>query len=174
MPSIPLTVIKDYPTHPSYLAALSQRITAMLDAWEPQHRKDVILLFSAHGLPESYIEKGDPYLDQVNATMKTVMELVGAYAHQLAFQSRTGPVKWLEPATVDVLKTLAMDGVKDVLLIPISFVSDHIETLYEIDILFKGEARELGIERFRRMESFNLMPEFISALADIALQERYL
>ena len=95
------------------------------------------------------------------------MERFTDVQHHLAFQSRAGPVKWLEPSTDDKLKELAADGCKQLLMVPLSFVSDHIETLHEIDIEYAEEARKLGISGFRRTESMNSSPTFIRCLAEL-------
>ncbi|MFZ6006190.1 MAG: ferrochelatase, partial [Nitrospirota bacterium] len=87
----------------------------------------------------------------------------------LSYQSKTGPVKWLEPTTEEMLHELAEKGVKDLLVVPISFVSDHIETLYEIDMLYKDMAQGLGMN-LKRIESLNTSPKFIEALSDIVIK----
>src|SRR5260370_22957454 len=87
--------------------------------------------------------------------------------YQLCFQSKIGPVKWLEPFTIDLITQLGKQGIEDVLVVPISFVSEHIETLYELDILFKKAAAEAGVKNFRRVPALNSDPTFIRALAEI-------
>lgn len=126
---------------------------------------NVHVLFSAHSLPKKIIDQGDPYVDQ---TMETIGEIAGRIplTWHLSYQSRSGPVEWLGPSTDKKLEELARKGVKNVLIVPISFVSDHIETLYEIDILFKKSAEKLGI-RLERTDSLNTRPKFIEALKDI-------
>jgi ferrochelatase len=129
-------------------------------------------LFSAHSIPESYVKAGDPYLEQTKKTVELVMERLGQKLgrrnpYQLSFQSKIGPVKWLEPFTSDVITKLGKDGVEDVLVVPISFVSEHIETLYELDILFKKIAAEAGVKNFRRVPALNSDATFIRALAEI-------
>ena len=126
------------------------------------------VLFSAHSLPKKFIEEGDPYVDQINATVRKVAERI-EITWDLSYQSKSGPVEWLEPSTDRALEDLAKRGVRDLLVVPISFVSDHIETLYEIDILYKGMAAALGI-RLERAESLNVSPLFIAALKDIVLK----
>jgi ferrochelatase len=100
--------------------------------------------------------------------MEGLLRRLPEIPHALGYQSRVGPVEWIGPSTDDVIRKLAREGVKDVLVVPISFVSDHIETLYEIDMLYGGQARALGITNFRRMESLNDFPPFLDALADLA------
>lgn len=149
--------------HPLYIDALAEKIEAGLASFPERSR--VRLLFSAHSLPQSFIDEGDPYLDHVRATVRLVMERFGDVGHSLAFQSRAGPVKWLEPSTDDMLKELARTGCRELLMVPLSFVSDHIETLHEIDIEYAAEAAQLGITTFRRTESLNSSPTFIRCLA---------
>jgi ferrochelatase len=125
----------------------------------------VQILFSAHALPQKFIDRGDPYLEHVLSTVKGTMQRVGERSWHLGFQSRSGPVRWMEPDTVEVLDRLAADGVEAVLMVPISFVSDHIETLHEIDIEYRDHARKHGIRHFHRMPSLNDHPDFICAMA---------
>lgn len=151
--------------HPLYIQALAEKIEQGLAGFA--ERKTVQLLFSAHSLPQSFIDEGDPYLSHIQATVQLVMEQFSDVSHHLAFQSRAGPVKWLAPSTDDKLKELAADGCKDLLVVPLSFVSDHIETLHEIDIEYAAEAAKLGITNFHRTESLNTSPTFIRCLAEL-------
>lgn len=147
-----------------YIDAMEEKIREGLALFHPL--ADVELLFSAHSLPQSFIDEGDPYLNHVTESVRLVMERF-ELPHHLSFQSRAGPVKWLEPSTDDMLKRLAESGVKNLLVIPLSFVSDHIETLHEIDIEYSKKAWELGIAKFERMPSLNSSPAFIAALAQM-------
>ncbi|MGB4599058.1 MAG: ferrochelatase [Trichlorobacter sp.] len=151
--------------HPLYIDALAEKIEAGLSAFPD--RSKVQLLFSAHSLPQSFIDEGDPYLEQIQTTVRLVMERFSDVSHHLAFQSRAGPVKWLEPSTDDKLKELAANGCQNLLVVPLSFVSDHIETLHEIDIEYAAEATKLGITNFHRTESLNTSPTFIRCLAEL-------
>jgi ferrochelatase len=157
--------IRQFFDHPLYIRALAEKIEEGLSGFPD--RSTVQLFFSAHSLPQSFIAAGDPYLDQIQSTVRLVMERFEGVAHHLAFQSRAGPVKWLEPSTGDKLKELAGQRHRQVLMVPLSFVSDHIETLHEIDIEYREEAHRLGITDFRRMESLNSSPTFISCLAEL-------
>lgn len=165
----PFTIrpIEHFYNHPGYIAALSEQITKGLATFPDPQR--VSLFFSAHSLPQSFIDSGDPYLDHIQTTVRLVMEQF-SNPHHLAFQSRAGPVKWLEPATEVKLAEIASQGCQEVLMIPLSFVSDHIETLYEIDVEYGEKAHHMGIGTFRRMESLNSTPTFIRALADLVRQ----
>jgi ferrochelatase len=155
--------IRQFYDHPLYIQALAEKIEQGLAGFPDRTR--VQLFFSAHSLPQSFIAEGDPYLDHIQTTVRLVMQRFGDVEHHLAFQSRAGPVKWLEPSTQDKLKELAARGAKEVLMVPLSFVSDHIETLHEIDIEYREEAHKLGITDFRRMESLNSSSAFIGCLA---------
>lgn len=159
-----ITYIDSFYNDTSYIDALEEKIREGLELFHPLAEVD--LLFSAHSLPQSFIDDGDPYLEHVQESVRLVMERF-RMPHYLSFQSRAGPVKWLEPSTDDMLKSIAASGVKNLLVIPLSFVSDHIETLHEIDIEYSKKAWELGIAKFERMPSLNSSPTFIAALANM-------
>jgi ferrochelatase len=163
-----VTHIDQYPDDAQYLDAMSHTV---LEGWRtiPAGRRNrAVLLFSAHGLPQKFIDRGDPYADQIEATRRGILERVKLPNRQvLAYQSRTGPVKWLGPGTDEVLRELGEDGVQEVLVIPLSFVSDHIETLYEVDLLFADVAQRAGIQWYRRTPALNDSPLFIAALAGL-------
>jgi len=158
--------IHSWPDHPTYIESFEQLIRRALEKFG--NPEGVHLLFSAHSIPESYVREGDPYLDQTKKTMELVMDrLDRKNPYRLSFQSKIGPVKWLEPFTNHVIVELGRQGIDDVLVVPISFVSEHIETLYELDILFKKTAAVAGVENFRRVPALNSDPTFIRALAEI-------
>jgi ferrochelatase len=164
---VALLEIDRWPDDAAYLDALAAQVRRGLDQFPVERQAGVELLFSAHGLPETFIKKGDPYVADLEQTIAGVLaRLGGQRPWRLSFQSRAGKARWLEPSTDEVLRLLAKTGRTDVLCIPISFVSDHIETLYEIDLLFGGQARELGLN-FRRAPSLNDEPAFIEALAGL-------
>jgi len=156
--------IESFYNNALYIEALAERIREGLNEFHPL--ADVELLFSAHSLPQSFIDEGDPYLSHIEETVRLVMQHFDI-PHYLAFQSRAGPVKWLEPSTDDMLKKLADEGSKNILVVPLSFVSDHIETLHEIDIEYSKKAWELGIARFARIPSLNSSPKFVECLASL-------
>jgi ferrochelatase len=165
-PELELLPIRSFHLHPGYIVALADRIRECLSNLPAVERDDAVLLFSAHGVPETLPRRGDPYVEQINQTLQAVLAELGLdNEHRLAFQSRTGPVKWVGPGTEEVIRELA--GRPTVVVIPIAFVSDHIETLYEIDILFAEEAQKAGIGRFVRVASLNTSAVFIKALADL-------
>jgi len=177
-------VVADYPMdvlhvsswhdHPLYIEALADVIKRGLESFlasssdpHPSSVDDIHLLFSAHSLPRKIVDEGDPYEQQTMETIQKVVKKVPLKWH-LSYQSKSGPVKWLAPSTEEKLKELARDGVKNVLVVPISFVSDHIETLYEIDILYKTMAEKLGMN-LKRADSLNTHPLFINALKDMVV-----
>lgn len=160
-----VSYIRQFYDNPAYIAALSEKVERALSCFPDP--SNVQLVFSAHGLPQSFIDSGDPYLEHIQATVRLTMEHFGAVSHHLAFQSRAGPVKWLEPSTEAKIAELATGGCKQLLMVPLSFVSDHIETLYEIDIQYKEEAGSLGIVDFQRTEALNSSPAFIACLANL-------
>jgi ferrochelatase len=150
--------------HPLYIEALVDVIKKGLESFD-RLSSNIHVLFSAHSLPQKIIDQGDPYVNQTLETIREIEKHLPIRWH-LSYQSKSGPVKWLEPSTDDKLGELARDGIKNVLVVPISFVSDHIETLYEIDILYKNLAGKLHIN-LKRTEALNTHPKFIRALQDI-------
>jgi ferrochelatase len=174
-PGITVHAIKSWYDSPGYIDALAGQIRQGLDAFgssaetRPSVRRDDIqLLFSAHSLPVKFIEEGDPYVDHIMGTIRAVAEKISV-PWSLSYQSKSGPVAWLEPSTEHMLTELSRKGVKNLLVVPVSFVSDHIETLYEIDILYKQMAADLGLY-LERIPSLNTVPQFIAALEEIVLK----
>jgi ferrochelatase len=158
--------IRSWQDHPTYIESFVRSIERELAHFSAPDK--VHLLFSAHSIPESYVRNGDPYLDQTKQSVELIMDGLGRRnPYQLSFQSKIGPVKWLEPFTNDVIIQLGKQGIDDVLVVPISFVSEHIETLYELDILYKKVAAEAGVANFRRVPALNSDPIFIRALAEL-------
>jgi ferrochelatase len=160
--------------HPLYIQAVVQRIGSVLRQFPDSSR--IHLVFSAHGLPMSLVERGDPYPQQIETTVRLVCEAGSQQhpgwprTHLLCYQSRVGPAKWLQPPLTGTIERLGHEGVKEMLVVPISFVTEHIETLHEINIEAREEARRLGIERFRMMPAVGDSPLFIAALKDLVLQ----
>ncbi len=160
----PYTVIPSWYQQPDYLQAMAQLIASELDKFEQPD--SVHLFFSAHGVPVSYVEEaGDPYQREIEDCTRLIVETLNRpNDHTLAYQSRVGPVEWLRPYTEDALEELGAQGVKDLLVVPISFVSEHIETLQEIDIEYREVAEEAGIEHFARVPALNRHAGFIQSL----------
>ena len=157
-----LVEIREWSDQPGYVACLAQSIQDGLAGFGGEPAE---LVYSAHSLPVSFIREGDPYLDQIRLTIGAVEKITGLKG-RLCFQSRSGPVEWLSPSTPEMLGQLAGEGVKNVLVMPISFVSDHVETLYEIDIQYRELAGSLGL-RLERTASLNTSPAFIGGLSDL-------
>jgi protoporphyrin/coproporphyrin ferrochelatase len=162
-------VIPSWYKEPSYLQAMAELIAQELDQFP--NPDSVHVFFSAHGVPKNYVEEaGDPYQQEIEECTALIMQTLNRpNEHTLAYQSRVGPVEWLQPYTDDALEELGAKGVKDLVVVPISFVSEHIETLQEIDIEYRELAEESGIENFRRVPAPNTHPLFIRALADLVL-----
>ncbi|CAI4210765.1 unnamed protein product [Parascedosporium putredinis] len=156
------------PTSPSGLVeAFAQNIQAKLAEYPEETRKDVILLFSAHSLPMSVVNRGDPYPAEVAATVYSVMQRLNfSNPYRLCWQSQVGPKAWLGPQTATTVEEYVEKGKKDLILIPVAFTSDHIETLYELDLEVIADSG--SPETVKRVESLNGSPTFIKGLADIA------
>ncbi|MEM8641716.1 MAG: ferrochelatase [Cyanobacteria bacterium P01_G01_bin.54] len=161
------TVIPSWYQHPDYLAAMADLIRAQLDQFE--HPENVHVFFSAHGVPLSYVEEaGDPYQREIEDCTQRIMTTLGRpNAHTLAYQSRVGPIEWLRPYTEDALEELGGQGIKELVVVPLSFVSEHIETLQEIDIEYREVAEAAGIEQFKRVPALNTHPLFIQSLSQL-------
>jgi protoporphyrin/coproporphyrin ferrochelatase len=162
------TVIDRWPALPGYLDVLAARIDRAFATIPAERRDGATLLFSAHGLPMSIIEQGDPYVDDIQTTIDGVVgRLTAAHEWRLSYQSRVGPKEWLGPTTPDTLRALASRGQTDVVIVPISFVTDHLETLVEIDREFAELADELGFRTFIRTDALNDDPGLMGALAGL-------
>ena len=162
---------RSWPIHPLFVEAHAEAIREEIAKFPDPRPEAVHLLFSAHSIPKKLVtRKGDPYQAEIEASARAIRERAGGKSPwTLAYQSRLGPVEWLGPATLDVIGELARRGDKQVLAVPIAFVTDHVETLYEIDQLFGEEAKKTGIAHFRRTPGLNSRPTFVRALEDIAL-----
>ncbi|MEA5569395.1 ferrochelatase [Anabaena sp. UHCC 0399] len=166
---IEYTVIPSWHKQPGYLQSMAELISQEINQFA--NPDEVHIFFSAHGVPKSYVEEaGDPYQQEIEECTALIMQTLNRpNPHTLAYQSRVGPVEWLQPYTEDALKELGAKGVKDLVVVPISFVSEHIETLQEIDIEYREVAEEAGIHNFRRVPAPNTHPVFIRALADLVI-----
>jgi ferrochelatase len=160
--------IRSWHLHPGYLEALSRTVSEGLARLRAQGGESPHVLFSAHGLPERFRRSGDPYVGQVEETFRAAASRL-VEPSSLSFQSRVGPVRWVGPATDETIVRLAKEGVRALLVVPLGFVSDHFETLFEIDVLYRDLARRSGIERFLRAPSLNDRPDFVAALADLVV-----
>lgn len=170
---LPVSIIQSWYQREGYIKSMSNLIEKELEKFSKP--EEVMIFFSAHGVPVSYVEDaGDPYKDQMEECIYLIMQELKARGiendHTLAYQSRVGPVEWLKPYTDKVLVQLGQKGVKSLLAVPISFVSEHIETLEEIDMEYKELALESGIENWGRVPALGCTSSFITDLADAVLE----
>ncbi len=165
--TFPVREVRSYPDHPGYIRALSETVAVAVRA---AGSEGLFLLFSAHGVPKRLIDSGDPYRAETERTVAAVMQDFPGVPHAISFQSRAGRAEWLQPDTVGEVMRLGRKGVRAMVVVPVSFVSDHIETLHELDIRLAARAREAGIPSFLRAPALNDSPAFISALKDIVLE----
>ena len=162
----PIRLVETFYEDSAYLDSVVAAINRCLD--DGDDLADFDIVFSAHSVPVAVIEAGDPYQRQIEHTVDLVWERGGWPARRhTCYQSKVGASKWLRPSMHETVRKLAADGSKHVLVVPISFVSDHVETLHEIDIEHREQARGLGISDFRMMPGLNDSPDFIRALADL-------
>lgn len=162
-----ITEVMGWPDNANYTKCFAENIRKGLEKFG---NEEVAVVYSAHSLPVSFIDDGDPYLDQLKESIRCIEQITGLKGH-LCFQSRSGPVEWLSPSTPEMIEQLAGMKCKNILMVPISFVSDHLETLYEITMLYRDMAQDKGI-RCEMCESLNTNPQFIAALKDIVLAHR--
>ncbi len=168
--NIKYTLIPSWYENPQYLGAMADLIAKEIDKSESPENAHVF--FSAHGVPMSYVEEaGDPYQKEIEECTRLIMKTLGRNnQYTLAYQSRVGPVEWLQPYTEDALKELGEKEIKDLVVVPISFVSEHIETLQEIDMEYREIAEEAGIHNFHRVPALNTHPGFINSLAELVTE----
>ena len=169
VPGARLSETGSWPTHPTFVQSHAELIESAIAAFPDPRPEAVHLLFSAHSIPEKLVtQEGDPYREEVEASVRAIRERLGNRSSaSLAYQSKLGPVAWLGPPTLEEIRALGARGEKQVLAVPIAFVTDHVETLYEIDQLFGEEARRAGIAEFRRTPGLNDHPTFLRALVEI-------
>jgi ferrochelatase len=167
-----VTAIDDYHTDDGYVRAIVERINDGLGRFAPEVRDQVTIAFSAHGTPMKLVHSGDPYSAHIKESVAAVMT-AGGYTqpHTLCYQSKVGPLKWLTPSTPDTVKRLAGEGVRHMLIVPIAFTSDHLETLFELNIEYRRVANEAGVEQYEMTEGLNDSPTFIEALANLVFEK---
>ena len=162
-----ITILKSplYYLHEGYIQAFVDRIRETLK--EGERLEDFYLIFSAHGLPVYFLKEGDPYPFQISQTAAKILNRLGRSSEWvISYQSAVGPFEWLKPATEEVIQALAEKGFRKILVVPIAFVGDHIETICEIDIEYRHWAVQCGIQDFRMSKAIECHPQFIRALAD--------
>jgi ferrochelatase len=162
------SIIDRWPVHNGFIASMTETVREGLEQFDPAERDQVLILFSAHSLPLDVIDRGDAYPQEIGASVQAVVErLDRPNPYLLAFQSEVGPVRWLGPHTEQVIRQLGARGQKHMLVVPIAFTSDHIETLSELDRDYGEVAHRVGITHYKRTPALNERPQFMDALADI-------
>jgi ferrochelatase len=169
-----LVEVGSWPTHPLFVEAHADLVETEAARFQDPRPEAIHLLFSAHSIPKKLVTNlGDPYQREVEASVAAIRARLDArFPATLAYQSKLGPVEWLGPATIDVIAELGRAGTAQVLVVPIAFVTDHVETLYEVDQLFGDAAKAAGIREFRRTRGLNDHPKFLAALEDLIVSQR--
>jgi len=166
-----LCVIDRFGDHTAFLKAMAEQIRRFLVKHSLADKDTVDLLCSTHSIPVRRIKRGDPYLDEVKQAVENLKDLLPDNIRvHLSFQSKIGPIKWLEPSTPDKIDELAGLGVRELVVYPLGFVADNSETLYELDILYRNHAATRGIESFLLIDAMNTDELFIEALADVVTE----
>jgi ferrochelatase len=161
-----ISFVEGWHLHPLFLGAVQEKIEEGLLQFTGEERKRIHLIFTAHSLPKSLV-KNEPYVKDMEESVREVLKKIGSFPSHIAFQSRgMGPEEWLGPDVETILSKLHHQKIREVLLVPIGFVSDHIEILYDIDILYRSRAESLGMI-LKRSPSLNFSEPFIEALATI-------
>ncbi len=164
-------LIESYYADDGYLDSLIHRINEGLERFPEERRGETHIVFSAHGTPMKLVKAGDPYSDHIKETIRLTMQR-GAWAqeHSLCYQSKVGPLKWLTPSTPDTIRELATRGVRNMLIVPVAFTSDHLETLFELGIEYRRQAAEAGVDQYEVTTGLNDSPLFIEALAKLVFE----
>lgn len=162
--NIPIKKVNCYFDNPEYIDAMVSQIKECVPNYQ-----EYFFLFSAHSLPEKIILNGDPYKRQTEKTVDLIMKNFPGVKYALSYQSKVGPVKWLQPFTEETIRELASNGIKKLIVIPVSFVSEHSETLYELDYQYGNLAKELGIESYIRVPTLQTHPGFIRTLRNLVI-----
>lgn len=165
------TIIQSFHDHPIYIEALIDKIQTAFIKFSSIEEREIDLIFSAHSIPMSIVKKGDPYKNQIQETVQLLTKK-GEWKspHYICYQSKVGPISWLGPSLRETVHHLAAEGRQNLLIIPVSFVSDHIETLYDINIEMRQEAERIGIKQFVLMPALNDSPKFIECLKTLVLE----
>lgn len=163
--------IESWHLQPGYIEALANRVREALESFPLEVRANVPVIFTAHSLPEKILEWDDPYPSQLRETVSAVMEKLGSQPHEFAYQSAAiSSIPWLGPDASEVIERLASEGKKHILICPIGFVCEHVEILYDIDIVYQNLAKSLGLH-LERIEMLNTAPEMIDGLAGLILEK---
>jgi ferrochelatase len=167
-----LNIIDRFGSDPTFIDAIVSQIQAAFEERGKTNKDEIHLLLSAHSIPMKRIRNGDPYRDEIEAAVKLIKnalpEKVTVYH---SYQSKLGPIKWLSPATPDMIDDLANKGITELFVYPFGFVADNSETLFEIGMLYGDQAKAAGIKKFHRIDALNTHPKFIHMLSDLILQK---
>jgi len=164
--NLPTHTVDAFYRHPAYLEAVAEKVTEALSRFSDSERPDIV--FSAHSVPMSVVEKGDPYQRQIEETVQLLMQRGGwTNRHRLCYQSKVGASRWLQPSLTNTLRQMSSEQIREICIVPIAFVSDHVETLGEIDHEARHLAEHLGFTRFEMSAGLNDSPKFIQALGQI-------
>ncbi len=163
-----LTAQRSYPTETLYIDAMEDKLRTTLKQAQLKPAGTLILC-SAHGLPRSYVDKGDPYRLDTQATLEALQARLPEWQFQLSFQSKVGPLEWLKPYTDVIIDTLPAQGIRNLVFVPLSFVNDHIETLYEVGTTYCNQARKAGMNAFR-VDAIENHPRFIEWLVESSVR----
>jgi ferrochelatase len=164
---IQIARVNDWHLLPEYLNALANRVQSALERFPQSIRAEVPIVFTAHSLPERILEWDDPYLRQLHETVEGLMKLLGPHPHEFAFQSAAiSTERWLGPDASELINRFANEGKRNILICPIGFVCEHVEILYDIDIVYQALAKTLGVH-LERIDMLNDEPEMISGLAGL-------
>ena len=170
-PPISFSCVEDWHLQPGYLDALAERVRAALQGFPANVRAGVPIIFTAHSLPQKILEWNDPYPVQLRETVSALMEHLGSRLHEFAFQSAAISTEaWLGPDAGEIIKRFASEGCKNILLCPIGFVCEHVEILYDIDIVYQNLAKTLGVN-LQRIEMLNTAPSMINGLAQLVREQ---
>jgi ferrochelatase len=165
----PVRCVEPFYRNTIYLDAVAEKVSEALARFPMPAIPEIV--FSAHSVPMSVIDKGDPYQQQIEETVRLLMDRAGwRNPHRLCYQSKVGASRWLQPSLHQTLRALSDERVREVCIVPIAFVSDHVETLGEIDHEARHEAHKLGIAQFEMSAGLNDSPKFIQALSDLVLE----
>jgi ferrochelatase len=163
---LPVYCVENFYRNAAYLDSVAENINQALARFPVPERPEIV--FSAHGVPMSVIENGDPYQRQIEETVRLLMQGGGwTNSHRLCYQSKVGASRWLQPSLHHTLRRLSAEGVREVCVVPVAFVSDHVETLAEIDREAREAAYRLGMTQFEMSAGLNDSPKFIAALGQI-------
>lgn len=165
-----ISLVREWFDQPDYLDGIVTTLREQAALFPDPDPANIDVLFSAHGLPQKIVDAGDPYEKQIRATFDAVSARLRWPRMTLCYQSRVGPLAWLKPYTEETIRNKARAGTRQMLVYPIAFVSDHIETLYELGQLYAHLAHEFGVEHYRVAPALNDHPRLTQGLRKLVLE----